>query len=135
MKPIQSDSRETWRTPQWLLDDLIAEFGPLFDPCPPDPLEDGLEIDWPRDRAAFVNPPYRRGALAEWARACRLQNVSTGSTVILLIPPYTDTVYFHTWILPHAQIRFLRGRLKFDDAGAPAPFPSILCVFPGRQGK
>jgi site-specific DNA-methyltransferase (adenine-specific) len=27
------------------------------------------------------------------------------------------------------EIRFLRGRLKFGDATAPAPFPSVIVVF------
>jgi hypothetical protein len=57
----------------------------------------------------------------------------------MLIPARTDTSYFHDYIYGKAEIRFIRGRLKFtDDDGnefAPAPFPSMVVIFRGREKK
>jgi len=33
----------------------------------------------------------------------------------LLIPARTDTTYFHDYIYGKAEIRFIRGRLRFTD--------------------
>lgn len=56
-----------------------------------------------------------------------------GTTVVLLIPARTDTAYFHDYIYGKAEIRFVRGRLKFTDengvAGQSAPFPSMLVIY------
>jgi hypothetical protein len=60
------------------------------------------------------------------------------TTVVLLIPARTDTTYFHKYILGKAEIRFLRGRLRFTDengmAKDAAPFPSLLAIYRGRDG-
>jgi DNA N-6-adenine-methyltransferase (Dam). len=57
----------------------------------------------------------------------------------MLIPARTDTTYFHDYIYGKAEIRFIRGRLKFtDDDGnqfAAAPFPSMVVIFRGKEGS
>jgi len=57
----------------------------------------------------------------------------------MLIPSRTDTRWFHDYILGKAEIRFIKGRLKFIDLDykgkeedrklSPAPFPSMLVIF------
>ena len=54
--------------------------------------------------------------------------------IVLLIPARTDTTYFHDYIYGKANIRFVRGRLRFtDDDGVisrdPAPFPSMVVIY------
>ena len=55
--------------------------------------------------------------------------------VVLLIPARTDTAYFHDYIYGKAEIRFLRGRLHFEDEDGnrfpPAPFPSMVVIYNG----
>lgn len=51
----------------------------------------------------------------------------------MLIPARTDTKYFHDYILHRAEVRFVRGRLKFGQAAAGAPFPSMVVVFRGPK--
>lgn len=55
--------------------------------------------------------------------------------VVLLIPARTDTSYFHEQIFGHAQVRFVRGRLKFEledgTPGGAAPFASAIIVYKG----
>jgi site-specific DNA-methyltransferase (adenine-specific) len=62
-----------------------------------------------------------------------------GGVVVMLIPSRTDTRYFHDFIYGKAEIRFIKGRLKFVDMDyqgkeedrkmSPAPFPSMLVIF------
>lgn len=54
----------------------------------------------------------------------------------MLIPSRTDTRWFHRWIYGSAQIRFLKGRLRFETngvAGDNAPFPSMIVVMGGAE--
>ena len=124
---------DNWMTPPDLLESLTAEFGEMYDPCPPNPTEDGLKLAWPTDRVCFVNPPYSQ--IAVWTDKCSTE-WRRGCSIVLLIPARTDTRYFHRNINGNAEVRFIKGRLKFvhPDGGKPkgAPFPSILCVFRGE---
>ncbi|NBI81614.1 hypothetical protein D3Z48_05870 [Clostridiaceae bacterium] len=63
----------------------------------------------------------------------RLQEIPDGSIDMLLIPARTDTTYFHDFIMNRAEIRFIKGRLKFGTGKSPAPFPSMLVIFRGPK--
>lgn len=52
-----------------------------------------------------------------------------GTTTVMLLPARTDTKWFHNYINRRAEIRFVRGRLKFGGSKNSAPFPSMVCVF------
>lgn len=47
----------------------------------------------------------------------------------MLIPARTDTRYFHEYIYHKAEIRFIKGRLKFGDATQSAPFQSMVVIY------
>ena len=79
----------------------------------------------------FCNPPYGR-ELTKWVRKCYEESRKPGTLVVLLIPARTDTAYFHDYIYHKAEIRFIRGRLHFDDSVNAAPFPSMLAIFDNR---
>ena len=49
--------------------------------------------------------------------------------LVMLVPARTDTKRFHKYILPYAEIRFLKGRLTFVGAKDPAPFPNMVVIF------
>ena len=53
--------------------------------------------------------------------------------IALLIPARTDTKYFHDHLYRRdgIEILYLRGRLRFGNAPASAPFPSMLCLLRG----
>ena len=56
-----------------------------------------------------------------------------GALVVGLLPARTDTAWFHEYVYRAAtEIRFLKGRLKFEGAAASAPFPSMIVVW-GRM--
>jgi len=105
------ESIDDWATPKWLYDELDAEFHFNFDPCPLHADFDGLAIGW--GVSNFVNPPYNRIDKPKFIKKAYEQwRLGRGS--VLLIPAATGTKEFHDLILPHAEIRFLRGRVAFE---------------------
>ena len=79
--------------------------------------------------SVFCNPPYGRTSTAAWIRKCAEEAKKPNTIVVMLIPARTDTLAFHEFIYGKAEIRFIKGRLKFGDGSAPAPFPSMIVVF------
>ena len=77
---------------------------------------------------SFVNPPYAR-ELPKWIRKAYMEHLKPNTTIVMLIPARTDTSYFHRYIYNHAEIRFIKGRLKFGDGKQAAPFPSMLVIY------
>lgn len=83
--------------------------------------------------AVWLNPPYSRGLQAAFLQKAQHEaGKFRGPTVVCLIPARTDTKVWHDTIFGRAEVRFLKGRLRFGDAEASAPFPSALVVF-GRN--
>lgn len=67
-----------------------------------------------------------------WTKKCYEEAQKPETTIVLLIPARTDRASFHDYVLGKAEIRFIRGRLKFERGGkalAPAPFPSMICIW------
>lgn len=118
-----------WATPRGLFMALDDEFHFDFDPCslyvPNALVVDGLTSDW--GGATFCNPPYGRH-IGTWIRKA-FEQASLGKTVVLLIPSRTDTKWWHDYVLKASEIRFIRGRLYFNDGPGRAPFPSAVVVF------
>ena len=116
------------RTPKYILESLRKEFGDLYDPCPIHGT-DGLVTDW--ESPAYVNPPYG-SELPKWTKKA-LEEYKKGCVIILLLPARTDTAWFHDDILPYAtEIRFIRGRIRFEGYRSGAPFPSMIVIFEER---
>jgi phage N-6-adenine-methyltransferase len=132
-----SSKSNEWTTPQWLFDELNKEFEFTLDPCSTHENhkcnkyytneDDGLKQDWSGE-VVFVNPPYGN-QLRIWVKKCHEESQKPNTIVVMLIPSRTDTSYFHDYIYNKAEIRFLRGRLKFGDSKNSAPFPSMIVVF------
>ena len=120
-----SSLRGDWKTPRALYQALDAEFRFDYDPCPAQPKFDGLESDW--GNTNFVNPPYGK-EIGKWIQKGYQQHLK-GKTVVFLLPSRTDSHWWHDYITKANEIRFIRGRLKFDDQKNSAPFPSAIVVF------
>jgi site-specific DNA-methyltransferase (adenine-specific) len=121
-----------WATPQSTFDELNEEFHFTLDPCATKENakckkfftaeDDGLSKSWGGERV-FMNPPYGR-EIGRW-----VQKASQTGGVVCLLPARTDTRWFHDYIYGKAEVRFIRGRLKFNDGKNSAPFPSMIVVF------
>jgi len=143
-----SSNSDEWETPKELFNKLNMEFHFTLDPCCTEKnklckkyytkKENGLIQDWKGERV-FINPPYGRN-IGKWVKKC-FEESQNGVLCVMLIPARTDTKYFHDYIYNKAEIKFLKGRLKFinrnlssyrDDGNfkiSPAPFPSMIVVW------
>ena len=94
------------------------------------PQEDGLSMNW--RGVCWLNPPYGRG-ISVWVKkaweSSMLDWQEPGATVVCLLPARTDTRWFHDYILGKAEIRFIKGRLKFGGHKNSAPFPSMVVIY------
>ena len=136
-----SSKDDKWSTPQDFFDELNSEFGFTLDPCADDnnhkcnkyytEADDGLLQDW-QGEIVFCNPPYGK-AIKDWVRKAYIEGCKPNTTVVMLIPARTDTIYFHKYIYHKAEIRFLKGRLKFGNSKNSAPFPSMVVVYRGPE--
>lgn len=132
-----SSKTSEWATPQALFDELNNEFQFTLDPCATkenhkcetyfDEEIDGLKQSW-GGYIVFCNPPYGR-VLKDWVKKATDESKKSRTTIVMLIPARTDTSYFHDYIYGKAEIRFIRGRLKFGDSKNSAPFPSMIIIF------
>lgn len=137
-----SGIRQDWATPWRLFEMLDKEFHFTLDVCADDSnakckeyfSRDALDRPWVplEDGAVWCNPPYGR-VIGKWVEKAYRETRQYG-TVVMLLPARTDTQWFHEYVLKAgAEIRFLRGRLNFDDTKrAAAPFPSMLVIFRAR---
>jgi len=117
--------RDDQPTPEALYRRLDDEFHFDFDPCPMNPKGlrkfDGMG-EW--GKVNFVNPPYSKKE--PWLRKA-IEEQAKGKLSVFLLPVDTSTAWFHDLILPHAEVRFLRGRVYFN--GKPAMFASMLAIY------
>lgn len=146
--PMFSSDKDYWETPQSLFDEPNAEFNFTLDAAANDAnhkceryftkKDNGLLQDW-QGETVFCNPPYGNRETGQWTEKCYREAQKPGTTVVLLIPARTDRASFHEYIMGKAEIRFIRGRLKFELAGKPvldrngrpmpAPFSSMVVIW------
>lgn len=134
-----SSKKDDWTTPKWLFDELNAEFRFTVDLCASDEnalcskyytkQNNGMLAQLSGERV-FCNPPYGRSATGDWIKKCA---TSEADICVMLIPARTDTKAFHEYIYGKAEIRFIKGRLKFGGAKNGAPFPSMIVIFRKEQ--
>lgn len=134
---------DNWKTPDWLLKEIKEEFGDFYDPCPLNTNEitietDGLLKDW--KKVNYINPPYNRKDKELFIRKAFEESLK-GNLCIMLLPVSTSTKIFHEIIYPNAEIRFLKGRVKFEGINSFGEFvstkagmhDSMLVIFRGKK--
>lgn len=131
-----SSASDMWETPQDFFDELDQEFHFTLDACAvPEnakcaayytPEQDGLSQPW--RGVVWCNPPYGR-QVGKWVEKAALSAFSGCASVVMLLPARTDTAWFHDYIYGLAEIRFIRGRLKFGGSKWNAPFPCMVAIF------
>ena len=133
-----SSKKENWETPQDFFNKLNEEFRFTLDAAASDDNakcanyftkeQDGLVQSW-GGHTVWLNPPYGRYMTGLWVKKAYDEHQRTGCTVVMLLPARTDTIWFHDYILDKAEVRFVKGRLKFGECKDPAPFPSLIAIY------
>ena len=124
-----------WETPRDVFEDLEKEFHFEIDVAATtknskckdhfDKTLDGLLQRW-SPRVCWMNPPYGPD-LRLWMRKA-YQEAIAGATVVCLVPARTDTYWWHDYAMK-GEIRFIRGRLRFNNGNGRATFPSAVVIF------
>lgn len=114
MKTRIIEPSDNWETPKYFYKELDNEFHFDFDPCPLcydeiTPENDGLLIEW--GQSNFINPPYSQKLKEGFVK--RAITDFRDRTNVFLLPVSTSTSLFHDFILPHADVRFIRRRIPF----------------------
>lgn len=128
-----------WATPPEIFDPLHAEFDFTLDPCATPATakcsfffteeRNGLEQDWSGHRV-FMNPPYGREVYA-WTRKARLEQ-QNGVLTVGLLPASTDLAWWHDDVDGRAEVRYIRGRVRFLTDGpyrASGFFASVITIW------
>jgi site-specific DNA-methyltransferase (adenine-specific) len=123
---LMSSNKQDWSTPKDFYDKLNKEFCFTFDPCPLNPSFDGLKVDWVGN--IFINPPYNNQR-SFFEKGLEELKKGNAKLLVYLVPSRTDTKLFHELIYGKAEIRFIKGRLKFGGSNGSAPLPSMLVIF------
>jgi phage N-6-adenine-methyltransferase len=135
-------ANDLWATPQYIFDWLNSEFNFLLDAacnldnakcvfgCCHDRDQDGLTMDWASYGRVWLNPPYSKPY--PWVKKAYEESLK-GGTVVCLLPADISTKWFHEWVIGKAEIRFIQGRINFDN---PTPgkysapkFGSMIAVY------
>lgn len=142
-KVLFSTGKDDWETPPELFNQLNNEFHFTIDVCANNTNkkldrfyseeDDGLTKSW-EGEVAWCNPPYSRSTKkkkgqADWIKKAYEESKKPNTTIVMLLPARTDTVAFHEYIYNKAEIRFIKGRLKFVGAQSSAPFPSMIVIY------
>lgn len=141
----KNDPNPLQRTPQALYDQLHEEFGFTLDAAASDintkcpryytVADNSLHQPWAPE-TVWCNPPYGRGLEAWVQKAYR--EAALGATVVMLLPATTDLGWWHEYAMHADEIRFIRGRVKFERENGEVLygtkyrnsfFPSVVVVF------
>ena|ERR1700722_19668334 len=142
-RSIACDQKDLWETPPHIFEQLDREFNFSLDPCCEEHTakctkfftkeDNGLNKCWSGE-SVFVNPPYSRGNIDKWVKKCLEESKEAYPNLIVgLLPVSTSANWFHKYIVGHAELRFIKQRIRFVGAPYTAPFSSIIVIW-GRSG-
>ena len=77
----------------------------------------------------WCNPPYGREISAWVRKGYEESRKDYNDFVLMLLPARTDTKWWWDWVQGKAQLFFVKGRIKFNEGSAGAPFPSVLALY------
>ena len=135
-----------WETPPELFKQLDDEFHFNLDPCATpqnakcrryfterdNGLSQPWHLPWVRETRVFMNPPYGR-EVAAWTRKAREEAAIFGGPLVVgLLPASTDLAWWHEDVVGHAEVRYIRGRVRFLTGGpyrASGFFASVIVIW------
>lgn len=121
-------------TPENVLQEICAEFGSFFDPCPfvgkgLTPPYDALREDhlaW--QEFNFVNPPY--DDIGPWMARAYSEMVKNNFSTLVLVPARTGSAYWRDTVWNKCtEVRFVTGKIIFKGYGHPSPHQMSCVIF------
>jgi site-specific DNA-methyltransferase (adenine-specific) len=143
--------KNEWRTPPDLFTKLDDEFSFTVDAAATaenalcdrywTKADNGLYQSWAGE-SVYFNPPYGRDLLTAWTEKAFWETWQPQDfcevAVGLLPADRTEQAWLHDYVLPRAEIRWIRGRIKFlmPDGGhySTPTFGSMICIWRGHHG-
>ena len=129
--------RQDWETPAHIFNPLNQEFRFTLDVCADsqnkqcdsffDIETDGLSQGWYGN--CWMNPPF--GVQGKWVKKAYEESLK-GVVVICLLPARTNTNWWHDYFMK-GEVRFIRGRPKFEGAKYGLPQPLAIVIFGVRK--
>lgn len=118
---INISTQDGWETPPLILAEAMEKYNiyPTLDVCATDsnfkcdwyitPEMNALEKPWDSD--FFMNPPYSQ--VNQWLKYAYQQHKKYNVNALILVFSKTDTAWWHDWIEKHAEVHFIKGRIRF----------------------
>ena len=76
--------------------------------------QNGLKLPW-AGNFVWLNPPYDK-TVGLWVQKA-YQESQKGATVVVLLPARTHTDWYHQYVQPYAEVRFIQGWISFKGYG------------------
>jgi phage N-6-adenine-methyltransferase len=86
--------------------------------------DDSLSKEWLG--TCWMNPPYKD--MKKWVIKAYNESIKNNAIIVCLIPARTNTVWWHDYCMK-GEIRFIKGRPKFEGCIHGLPQPLAIVVF------
>ena len=131
---------EEYATPLDIVNPLIKEFDLQLDVCATKENakcgsfftkeDDALKQDWLFN--FWMNPPFGRN-LGKWVEKAYTESKKHEVIGVLILPVRSNTNWWHKYIIDtKAEVRFLRGEIKFGDCKRGLWNPFAIIIFNGK---
>ncbi len=130
---------QEYATPWNLFNKLNDEFNFTLDVCADEQNckvsnffseeDDALSQDWVG--VCWMNPPYKN--VKKWIIKAYEESIKHNSIVVCLVPARTNTKWWHDYCMK-GEIRFIKGRPKFEGCKYGLPQPLAIVIF-GKEYK
>ena len=130
-----------YETPDNIFEPLALEFTPTLDVAATSKNakcekyftieDDGLQQTW--TGVCWMNPPFGK-VMKKWVEKAYKESLK-GVTVISLLPARTNTNWWHDYVIPNAEIRFIRGEVKFKGFERGLWMPMAIVIFRGVRSN
>jgi len=124
-----------YETPDKIFEPLALEFTPTLDVAATSKNakckkyftaeDNGLTKDW--DKVNWMNPPFGK-VMKKWVIKA-YEEYKKGNTTICLLPARTNTNWWHDYVIPNAEVRFIRGEVKFKGFERGLWMPMAIVIF------
>jgi len=92
--------------------------------------DDALDKDW--DKNFWMNPPFGR-SLKKWVQKA-YEESEKGVTGVMILPVRSNTIWWHKFIIDtKAEVRFLKGEIKFSNQKNGLWLPFAIIIFKGKS--